>query len=90
MWACRAICRAASIPFRPGMRALYDSRWDQAEDPHTRCKPSGGSRFWHTPYGIEIVDAAHSHAAADAAVAPSRCSFIEVPAFIERRYGFAI
>ncbi len=38
------------------MRALYDSRWDQAADPHTRCKPSGGSRFWHTPYGIEIVD----------------------------------
>jgi len=32
------------------------SRWDQAADPHTRCKPSGGSRFWHTPYGIEIVD----------------------------------
>jgi hypothetical protein len=44
------------IPFKPGMRALYDSRADQAEDPHTRCKPSGGSRFWHTPYGIEIVD----------------------------------
>lgn len=44
------------IPFRPGMRELYLSREDQAEDPHTRCKPSGGSRFWHTPYGIEIVD----------------------------------
>src|SRR5262245_18505766 len=44
------------IPFKEGMRKLYDSRWDQAEDPHTRCKPSGGSRFWHTPYGIEIVD----------------------------------
>ena len=29
------------------------SRESQAEDPHTRCKPSGGSRFWHTPYGIE-------------------------------------
>ena len=25
------------IPFAPGMRKLYDSRWDQAEDPHTRC-----------------------------------------------------
>ncbi len=44
------------IPFKPGVRALYDSRGDQADDPHTRCKPSGGSRFWHTPYGIEIVD----------------------------------
>jgi hypothetical protein len=29
------------IPFKPGMRKLYDSRWDQAADPHTRCKPSG-------------------------------------------------
>lgn len=44
------------IPFKPGMRELYLSREDQAEDPHTRCKPSGGSRFWHTPYGIEIID----------------------------------
>ena len=44
------------VPFKPGVRELYDSRWDQADDPHTRCKPSGGSRFWHTPYGIEIVE----------------------------------
>jgi hypothetical protein len=48
------------IPFAPGKRKLYDSRWDQAEDPHTRCKPSGGARFWHTPYGIEIVDVPES------------------------------
>jgi hypothetical protein len=38
------------------MKELYMSRYDQSQDPHTRCKPSGGSRFWHTPYGIEIVD----------------------------------
>jgi hypothetical protein len=44
------------IPWKPGMKELYLSRVDQAEDPHTRCKPSGGSRFWHTPYGIEILD----------------------------------
>jgi hypothetical protein len=44
------------IPFKPGMKELYMSRIDQSEDPHTRCKPSGGSRFWHTPYGIEIVN----------------------------------
>lgn len=48
------------IPFKPGMRALYDSRADQAEDPHTRCKPSGGWRFWHAPYGIEIVEFAET------------------------------
>src|SRR5687768_18430176 len=44
------------IPFRPGFKETYLKRASQAEDPHTRCKPSGGSRFWHTPYGIEIVD----------------------------------
>jgi hypothetical protein len=44
------------IPFKPGMKELFLSRKSQAQDPHTRCKPSGGSRFWHTPYGIEIVD----------------------------------
>lgn len=44
------------IPFKPGFKEQYLSRASQAEDPHTRCKPSGGSRFWHTPYGIEILD----------------------------------
>lgn len=44
------------VPFLPGKRELYLSRESQAMDPHTRCKPSGGSRFWHTPYGIEILD----------------------------------
>lgn len=45
------------IPWKDeGVKKLYLSREDQAEDPHTRCKPSGGSRFWHTPYGIEILD----------------------------------
>ena len=38
------------------MKELFLSRKSQAQDPHTRCKPSGGSRFWHTPYGIEIID----------------------------------
>jgi hypothetical protein len=44
------------IPFLPGFKETYLSRESQAQDPHTRCKPSGGSRFWHTPYGIEILD----------------------------------
>ncbi|MDR2216300.1 MAG: hypothetical protein LBE59_10755 [Nevskiaceae bacterium] len=44
------------IPFKPGFREIYDARADQSADPHTRCKPSGGSRFWHTPYGIEIFE----------------------------------
>jgi hypothetical protein len=44
------------VPFLPGFKEKYLSRADQSQDPHTRCKPSGGSRFWHTPYGIEILD----------------------------------
>lgn len=46
------------VPFQPWARALYDYR--QAtftkDDPHTRCKPSGGPRMFHTPYGFEIID----------------------------------
>jgi hypothetical protein len=46
------------VPFQPWAKELYLKRQAslQAEDPHTRCKPSGGSRLWHTPYGIEILD----------------------------------
>ncbi|MDR2215339.1 MAG: hypothetical protein LBE59_05805 [Nevskiaceae bacterium] len=44
------------IPFKPGVRKIYDDRRTASEDPHTRCKPSGGPRFWHTPYGIEVLD----------------------------------
>jgi len=31
-------------------------RRDEAMEPHTRCKPSGGSRQFLTPYGVEILD----------------------------------
>lgn len=46
------------VPFQPWARELYEHR--QAtftkDDPHTRCKPSGGARMFHTPYGFEILD----------------------------------
>jgi hypothetical protein len=46
------------VPFQPWARALYEYR--QAtftkDDPHTRCKPSGAARMFHTPYGFEIID----------------------------------
>ena len=46
-----------AVPFQPWARALYERR--QAtftkDDPHTRCKPSGGARMFHTPYGMEIL-----------------------------------
>jgi hypothetical protein len=46
------------VPFKPEFKELYLKRHAalQADDPHTRCKPSGGPRMFHTPYGIEIVD----------------------------------
>jgi hypothetical protein len=46
------------VPFQPWAKALYLKRFEslQAGDPHTRCKPSGGPRMFHTPYGIEIID----------------------------------
>jgi len=48
----------SDVPFQPWAREVYQER--QAtftkDDPHTRCKPSGGARMFHTPYGFEIVD----------------------------------
>jgi hypothetical protein len=45
------------IPFLPWARALYDYRRETltADDPHVRCKSSGGARLYHTPYGFEII-----------------------------------
>ena len=46
------------VPFQDWARALYESRQanNTADDPHVRCKSSGGPRLYHTPYGFEIVD----------------------------------
>jgi hypothetical protein len=46
------------VPFLPWAREVYDTRRARfsADDPHTRCKPSGGARMFHTPYGFEILD----------------------------------
>jgi hypothetical protein len=51
------------IPFQPWAREQYMQRQANltADDPHTRCKPSGGPRFWHTPYGIEVLDLPETH-----------------------------
>ena len=45
------------IPWQPWARTEYDARQASLtkDDPHTRCKPSGGPRMFHTPYGFEIV-----------------------------------
>lgn len=46
------------IPFQPWARALHASRQANFErdEPHTRCKSSGGPREFITPYGVEFVE----------------------------------
>jgi hypothetical protein len=48
---------ADEVPFQPWARALYEYRRATftKDDPHTRCKPSGGARMFHTPYGFEVL-----------------------------------
>jgi hypothetical protein len=50
--------KVEDVPFQDWARALYESRRanNTADDPHVRCKSSGGPRLFHTPYGFEIVD----------------------------------
>jgi hypothetical protein len=45
------------IPWQDWSRKVYDERQSSLtkDDPHTRCKPSGGPRMFHTPYGFEIL-----------------------------------
>jgi hypothetical protein len=50
--------KVADVPFLPWARALYNLRQERltADDPHVRCKASGGARLFHTPYGFELID----------------------------------
>jgi hypothetical protein len=43
-------------PFQPWARAAYDIRQIDQFEPHTRCKASGVSRQFSTPYGTEFVE----------------------------------
>jgi hypothetical protein len=46
------------VPFQPWARALHEAREKafESDEPHTRCKPSGGPREFITPYGVEFVE----------------------------------
>jgi hypothetical protein len=44
------------VPFQPWARAAYDQRQIDQFEPHTRCKASGVSRQFSTPYGTEFVE----------------------------------
>ena len=50
--------KVSEVPFQPWARALYEYRQATTtkDDPHTKCKPSGGPRLFHTPYGFEFVE----------------------------------
>ncbi len=43
-------------PYQPWAAALYEFRQTNELEPHTRCKPSGFSRQFMTPYGVEFVE----------------------------------
>jgi hypothetical protein len=46
------------VPFQPWARAVYEYRQAETtkDDPHVRCKASGGPRMFHTPYGLEFLE----------------------------------
>ncbi len=50
------ISPAATVPFQPWAKALYDARQKHELEPHTRCKASGTARQFQTPYGVEFVE----------------------------------
>jgi hypothetical protein len=44
------------IPWQPWARGVVADRDINELEPHTRCKPSGVTRPFLTPYGVEIVE----------------------------------
>jgi hypothetical protein len=50
--------KISEVPFLPWAKAVYDYRQSSTtkDDPHVRCKASGGPRMFHTPYGFEFLD----------------------------------
>lgn len=46
------------VPFQPWAKALFDDREKHELEPHARCKASGMTRQFLTPYGTEFVEAA--------------------------------
>ena len=46
------------VPFRPWAKALYEYRRVRGglDDPHVRCQPPGGMRFFTVPNGMEFLE----------------------------------
>lgn len=51
-----AVAPIEDVPFQPWSKALYDERQKHELEPHARCKASGASRQFMTPYGVEFVE----------------------------------
>ena len=45
-----------TVPFKPWAKSLYDARQLHELEPHARCKASGLTRQFLTPYGVEFVE----------------------------------
>ncbi len=50
-----------TIPFQPWAKELYEDRQIHELEPHTRCKASGVSRQFQTPYGVDFVQIPDLH-----------------------------
>ena len=44
------------VPFQPWAKALFEDREQHELEPHARCKASGMTRQFLTPYGTEFVE----------------------------------
>jgi len=51
------------VPFQDWARALYEYRRSRGglDDPHSRCQPAGGMRFFTVPNGMEFIDQPELH-----------------------------
>ncbi len=50
--------KAEDVTWQPWSKALYDDRQKHELEPHARCKASGVTRPFQTPYGVEFVELA--------------------------------
>ena len=54
----QSVTEGVTVPFQPWAQAVATDRVANQLEPHTRCKPSGITRQFLTPYGVEIVEIA--------------------------------
>ena len=47
---------AKIVPFMPWSKGVFEDRLKNELEPHTRCKASGVSRQFLTPYGVEFLE----------------------------------